>query len=251
MTKQSGLGDNLYVGGYDLSGDINSLGRIGGGPAALDVTGIDKSAMERLGGRRDGSMEFLAYFNDTAGQAHPRLGSLPTTDVHLMYCRGTTADSPAALLVAKQIGYDGERDDEGNLRFSVEAQSNGYGIEWGQLMTAGKRTDTAATNGSSVDFGTGSTSFGLQAYLQVFSFTGTDATVKIQESSDDAVGDPFADVTGGGFTQITSGPTTQRIETTRALTVERYLRVVTVTTGGFSNLVFAVAIVRNDTSVVF
>ncbi|MEI5100297.1 hypothetical protein RB200_19440 [Streptomyces sp. PmtG] len=32
MSKQSGLGDNLYIHGYDLSGDINSLGNVGGVP---------------------------------------------------------------------------------------------------------------------------------------------------------------------------------------------------------------------------
>ena len=38
MAKQGGLGDRLFVGGYNLSGDIGSVQRIAGGPAALDVT---------------------------------------------------------------------------------------------------------------------------------------------------------------------------------------------------------------------
>ena len=50
MAKSSGLGDNFYVGGYDLSGDTQSLGRIGGGAELLETTGIDKSGIERLGG---------------------------------------------------------------------------------------------------------------------------------------------------------------------------------------------------------
>jgi hypothetical protein len=87
----------------------------------------------------------------------------------------------------------------------------------------------------------------LQAYLQVFSFTGTSVTVKIQESSDNAVGDAFADVVGGTFTAAT-GRTAERIATA-AINVERYLRVVT--TGTFSSAVFAVTAIRNDTSVVF
>jgi hypothetical protein len=53
-------------------------------------------------------------------------------------------------------------------------------------LTAAPRTDTTATNGTSYDFGTGSTAFGLQAYLQVLSFTGTSCTIKLQESSDNA-----------------------------------------------------------------
>jgi hypothetical protein len=248
MGKQGGMGDNLYVAGYNLSGDIGSLGRIGGGPAALEVTGIDKGSPERIGGLRDGQMSYSAWFNKTAGQAHPRLSLLPNADVLMTYCRGIALGSPAAGLIAKQINYDGNRDTAGNLSFAVDAQANGYGLEWGQQLTAGRRTDVAATNGTGVDFGTGSTLFGLQAYLHVFAFTGTSVTVKLQESSDNGVGDAWVDVVGGGFTAAT-GITSQRIETARGQTVERYLRAVT--TGVFSNAVFAVMAVRNDVSVVF
>lgn len=248
MGKQGGMGDNLYVAGYNLSGDIGSLGRIGGGPAALEVTGIDKSSPERIGGLRDGQMSYSAWFNKAAGQAHPRLSTLPNADVLMTYCRGTALGSPAAGLIAKQINYDPNRDAAGNLSFAVDAQANGYGLEWGQQLTAGRRTDVAATNGTGVDFLTGSTLFGLQAYLHVFAFTGTSVTVKLQESSDNGVGDAWVDVVGGGFTAAT-GITSQRIETARGQTVERYLRAVT--TGVFSNAVFAVMAVRNDVSVVF
>lgn len=247
MAKSSGLGDNFYLAGYDLSGDIGSI-EGGGGPTPLEVTGIDKSAFERIGGLRDGKLNWSAWFNDAAGQAHPRLSSLPTADVIATYCRGTTLGNPAACLVAKQINYDGKRGNDGSFTLDVEAMANAYGLEWGKQGTAGKRTDTTATNGTGVDFGTGSTSFGLQAYLQVFSFTGTSVTVKIQQSSDNGSGDAFADVTGGAFTAAT-GITSQRIATATNLTVERYLRVVT--TGTFSNAVFSVVICRNDTAPAF
>lgn len=250
MAKQSGLGDNLYIAGYDLSGDINSLGNIGGGPAPIEVTGIDKSAYERIGGLRDGRMQMTSYFNPgtVPDRAHARFKTLPTADVILAYFRGTTLGGPSANLVAKQINYDGNRGDSGEFTFAVEAQANGFGLEWGKSLTAGKRTDTTATNGSSVDFGTGSTAFGLQAYLHVFAFTGTSVTVKLQESSDDGGADAWADVTGGGFTAAT-GITSQRIATAAGQTVERYLRVAT--TGTFTNAVFAVSVVRNDVAVTF
>jgi len=251
MSKESGLGDNLYVGGYDLSGDIGSLSAIGGGPTALDVTGINASGYERIGGIRDGRIEYTAFFNPAAGQAHPVLSALPTTDVHLMYCRGTTQGNQAACLVSKQINYDPNRGGDGGLTFGVQAQANGYGLEWAWLMTAGKRTDTGATNGAGIGGLWAQTDFGLQAYLQVFSFAGTDVTISFEESSDNGSGDAWAAVTGGVFTEVTSGPTTERIQTARDLTVEQYLRVVTSTTGGFTSLVFAVAVVRNYTEVLF
>lgn len=248
MAKQSGLGDALYIAGYDLSGDIGAVNSIGGGPALLDVTGIDKSAFQRIGGLRDGRIDYTAFFNPAAGQAHLRLSALPTTDVILSYYRGTALGGASANLVAKQLNHDGTRADDGAFTFAGANQGNGFGLEWGTSLTAGKRTDTTATNGSSVDFGTGSTTFGLQAYLHVFAFTGTSVTVKLQESSDDGAGDAWADVTGGGFTAAT-GITSQRIATSSSQTVERYLRVVT--TGTFTNAVFAVSVNRNEVATSF
>lgn len=248
MAKQSGLGDNFYVGGYNMSGDTASLDEVGGGPAVIDVTGIDKSAFERIGGLRDGRIEWTSHFNPAEGQQHEVLASLPSSDRHLMYFRGTTLGGPAAALVGKQLNYDWSRGDDGKISMKIRAEANGYGIEWGQSLTAGRRTDTAATNGTAVDFGTGSTTFGAQFYLQVFSFTGTDITFTVEESSDDGA-DAYAAVTGGAFTQVTASPAVERIETARDQTVERYLRVAT--TGTFTECTFAVVAVRNDTSVVF
>ena len=246
MAKQSGLGDAFFLAGYDLSGDLGSI-NTSGGPAALEVTGIDKSAFERTGGLRTGGMSWQAWFNPAANQAHDRLSTLPTTDVIATYFRGTTLGNQSANIVAKQLNYDGTRADDGSFTFAVEAQSNGYGVEWGRSLTAGKRTDTTATNGTSVDFGTGSTTFGLQAYLHVFAFTGTSVTVSLEESSDNGT-DPWTAVTGGAFTAAT-GITSQRIATAAGQTVERYLRVVT--TGTFTNAVFAVSVNRNSTATTF
>jgi hypothetical protein len=245
MAKQSGLGDNLYVAGYDLSGDIGSLETISGRLALLEVTGIDKSAFERIGGEREGSLAYSAFFNDAAGQEHPRLSLLPTADQIATYCRGTTLGKPAACLVGKQLNYDGNRTQAGAFAFKVNAESNGFGLEWGNQLTAGKRTDGTATNGTSVDFAAAQAgAYGLQAYLHVFAFTGTSVTVKVQDSADNSA---FADIPGAAFTAA-AGITSERIAVS-AVTVRRYLRVVT--TGTFSNAVFAVTVVRNDTAVTF
>ncbi|MEU3851721.1 hypothetical protein [Streptomyces sp. NPDC029554] len=245
MAKTSGLGDGLYIAGYNASGDIQQLGRIGGGPALLNMTGIDKAAYERKGGLRDGAFEMTTFFNsDTVTPAtHEELSALPRTDVVLTYCRGTSLGDPAASLVSKQIGYDPSRGDDGMLTFAVSAQANGYGTEWGRQLTAGMRTDTAATNGAGVDT-TASADFGAQAYLQVAAFTGTDVTVKIQDSADNAT---FADVPGLAFTPVTGGaPLAERIAVANTTTIRRYVRAVTETTGGFTSLTFAVNFIKNE-----
>jgi len=245
VPKQSGLGDALYLDFYDLSGDVGAIDQAGGGPAALGVTAIDKSAMERLGGLRDGGLEFTSFFNPSANQEHAALRGLPTTDRVASYFRGTTLGGEAASLVAKQINYDATRGEDGSLTFKVQALANGFGLDWGRSLTAGKRTDSTATNGASVDHTDVSTAFGWQAFLHVFAFTGTSVTVTIQDSADDAA---FANLTGGAFTAAT-GQTSQRLEGGRTATVRRYLRAIT--TGTFSNAVFAVVFSRNLTAVAY
>lgn len=456
MTISNGLGQAFYYGGYDLSGDTGSADDIGGGLVGTqDITTIDLSAYKRIGLLRDGRISWGAFFNDATGHAHERLGALPTADRHLMWATGAAIGDPVACLVGKQINYDPTRAQDGSLTISVNAQGNAYGLEWGDLLTAGQRTDTAATNGTAAEFGydgedflflsgasgnyastpdaasldivgdldlrvrvsmddwtpaaestliakytatgnqrsyalavtatgalifrwsedgtaektetssavntfvNGSTHWvratidvdngaadaavnfytsedgstwtalgaeqlngattsifastavlelggqtlgtvnrlagkifraqvlsgiagtsvaapiasttsitdatpltwtvqgtaylsshtvhGLQAYLQAFSFAGTDVTVKLQHSHDNGVADAFADITGGGFTQITAGPTVERIAVAAGTEIKRYVRAVTVTTGGVTSLVFAVAVNVNLT----
>jgi hypothetical protein len=248
VAKQTGLGDRLLVDGVNLSGDIGALDSITSMREEIENTGIDKSAKERLLGQRDGAMEFSAFFNDAATTgAHVNLKTLPRTDRVITYCRGFGTGSAAASMVAKQIDYAGERDDKGAFTFKVESLANAYGLDWGVQYTNGLRTDTTATNGSSVDAGAtpGTTNFGLSAYLHVISFTGTSCTVTLQESSDNGVGDAFTNVTGGSFGAQTAVGAS-RIATSATLAVERYLRVVT--TGTFTECTFLVAVTRNDTA---
>ena len=249
MAKSSGLGAGLFVSGYDLSGDTADLSRIGGGPNLLPITGINKSAMERIGGVRDGEINVTSWFNDASNQEHTVYSSLPTADRLVTYAHRTAAIGDSAFsTLAKQINYDATRGQDGSLSFNVQALANGYGLEAGLALTAGKRTDSGATNGSSHDYGAtiGQTTLGAQAHLHVFAFTGTDATITIQDSTDDSSWATLA-----SFAQVTSGPTSERIATSATETVDRYVRVITTTTGGFSDLQFAVYFTKNQTSTVF
>jgi hypothetical protein len=76
VAKSSGLGDNFYIGGYDLSGDVSSVDQVSGGPALIDVTGIKSYANERIGGLRDGDLQFTSFFSFAGTATAP---SFPTT----------------------------------------------------------------------------------------------------------------------------------------------------------------------------
>lgn len=249
-TKSTGLGDNCYIGGYDLSGDITTLSKNDGSVATLDVTPINLKAHQRIFGLRDGAIDFVSGFDTAVGQEHPVLSALPRTDTQVMYAHAPAIGSPAAVMVAKQIDYNPTRGNDGMLTVAVSTQANAFGLEWTDQLTAGLRTDTTATAGTGFDYGStiGATSFGFQAYLQVTAFTGTDVTVKLQDSADNVT---YADLASGAFAQTTAAHTFQRIAVGGTATVRRYVKATTVTTGGFTSVTFAVAFVKNVVATVF
>lgn len=245
MAKQSGLGAGYYLDQFDLSNDTNSFGSISKSLKPLEMTGIDKLAFERIAGQLDGDMKWVSYMNPT--NAHVGLSTLPRTDRIASYFHRQALGSPVASMVTKQTGYDPKRADDGMLLIDVDAVANSSWLDWGYALTAGKRTDTVATNGTGIDlnsFGFGfvtTANFGLQGYLHVQAFTGTSVTITIQDSADNV---SFANVTGGVFT-VVSGVTKERIATGRTQNIRRYLRAITA--GTFSNVQFAVQATVNLT----
>ncbi len=236
MAKTSGLGDNFYIGGWDLSGDIASLDQVSAPLAVLDVTPINSFANVRIHGLRDGDLQFTSFFD--AADEHMILSALPRTDTIATYFRGTAVGNPAMSINGKQINYDPTRDATGGLTLKVEVQADGYGLEWGKMLTAGLRTDTTATTGSAFDQGAGTT-YGGQAYLQITAFTGTSVDVQIQHAT--TSGGSYATLIDFG-SQTSAGAFRQTVSNTT--TVDEFLKVVT--TGTFSTVTFAVMFVQNQ-----
>jgi hypothetical protein len=145
------------VGGYDISGDVNAVDSITGAQGLIPATDITQFAQARMIGLRDGSMGFTVFMDPA--DAHPVLSALPTADTLMSFLAPPLAiGSPSACLVAKQVNYDPTRANDGALTLKVEGQGNAFGLEWGVQLTPGTRTDTAATNGTSLDGGGGFTS---------------------------------------------------------------------------------------------
>jgi len=240
--KTSGLGDNLYVGGYDLSGDIGAVDGISSPIRTIDVTGIKKFAHERILTTRDGDMQFTSFFN--AAGAHVPLSALPVTDVVCSYFRGTTLLNPTACINAKQVGYNPTRDTSANLTLKVDMMGNKFGLEWGVMLTAGLRTDGSASTSAFIDdFGAGTT-FGGQAYLQLTALTGTNVDVTITHCT----------TSGGAYTTLMDfgslvGVGAVRQSVANNVTVNRFLKVASA--GTFSAATFSVGWTRNQSAVVF
>lgn len=238
--KITGIGANFYIGGFNLSADVSALDNVAGSIKPLDVTGIQSAAHERLGGVRDGTLDFSLFFDIAAGGSHAALSGLPTTDtIASAFIAPLALGSPVCSINAKQVNYDWTRGTDGSLTGKVNTQSNGFGLEWGEALTPGLRTDTAATVGPAQDDGAG-TAFGGQAYFQLIAFTGTSVTIDIQSCA--TVAGSYA-TTGLTSQAFASAPGFQRVSVSNTTTINEFMKVVT--TGTFSNAVFAVHFTRN------
>ena len=242
MAKKSGLGQQIFVHGYDLSGDIATIDNAGSPRNLLDITAINASATERLVGLSDGNISVSSWFNDSTEQEHDALSGLVTTDRIVTWAFGATRGDVAACLVAKQLNYDGSRGTDGSLSFSVDTQADGISLDWCNTLTTGKETHSSAGSSTSRDDGAGTTA-GMVAYLEIVDCDSGTPTVTIQESSDNGSSDAWVNVLSFSAVGYASAPTAERV--TSSGTVERYLRITT--TGTFSNLDFCVS-TRRGTS---
>lgn len=234
MAKQSGLGHNFFIDGYDLSGDVASIDTLSTPVELFDVTGISKSAVERIQGRVDATGSFTTYFNDASLSEHVALSAPSTSDRNLSWTFGSTVGNVACGIVVKQTDYSVSRGADGSLTMTVPFTGNGTPAEWGNLLSAGKITHSSATNVASKD-DSASSSSGIGAFLQSASLSSGTATVKIQHSSNNA---SWSDLVT--FTDVAYATNAGRVAERKTVsgTVNRYLRIST--SGTFSNLVFAI-----------
>src|SRR3972149_5179969 len=133
MPKESGIGDRLFVGGYDLSGNVGAVNTI-----------ADRRA-------RAGEISFSSWFDSATDKEHDALKTLPTTDRTVLYFHGTTVGGPAAGLVGKQVDYSFARGADGSLAATVQALSNATALDWGISLTAGKELFASAVAGTHYD----------------------------------------------------------------------------------------------------
>ena len=249
MAKISGLGQQLYLGGYDLSGDVGSIDSAGSPTNLLDVTSINKSAVERIYGLRTGQLSFTAFFNDATDAEHDALKGLPTADVLALWLMSTTRGDACAALTAKQIDYDATRGADGSLTFKGDLQGTaGLFLEYGKILVA-KKTHASATDETGIDHGS-QTTIGAVGFLQHFGAadpipTGT-IEYDIEDSSDSTNGVDGAWANLLAFSDVATpwAEIAQRVAVNG--TVEKWTRAST--NGTFTNADFAMGLRRRQTN---
>jgi len=122
LAKESGLGwttcsvDNSSGVAKAIKNDITNL-QFATPRAVQDVTGIDKSAMERLLLLADFSITLNGVFNDASDQAHDVFKTVPSTSV----ARTVTLTVSGNTLANEVLftDYPLSRSDSGELTFAV------------------------------------------------------------------------------------------------------------------------------------
>lgn len=138
MAKESGLAwgtlsiDDSSGTLRDIRNDVTSL-EFATPRAVQDVTGIDKSAMERLLLLADMSMSLKGVFNDASNASHDVFKSVPSTSVAreftLTVSGQTLGTTPLATLLFTD--YSLERSDSGELTWEAPGVlSNGAVPTW-------------------------------------------------------------------------------------------------------------------------
>lgn len=236
MAKQTGIGANLWVDKYNVSGDIGAIDSIASSRAQIDVTSIEDEFMSRLPGLGDGSISFSGYFNPSTGALHSAYGSaFGTALVQVTVAFGTAIGSPAASLGAARTSYNVARGQDGSLAVSAAAESGiGYGTDWGFLLNG--RASATGTASTTVDNGV-ATAGGAQAYLHITAVAAGTVTVTVEDSADNAA---FTAVTGLAFT-ASSTAVAEYKATAAGAAIARYLRFNV--TGGTAT--FALNVSRN------
>ena len=129
MAKQSGLGDYIAVddssgSARDISEDVNSLS-ITNGQATTVVTGIDKSAVERLPLLADSTITINATFDSASNKEHDVFKSMANART-VTYCvGGNTSSNPKLEMEMLISSVAQERTAEGalNVVATLELQS--------------------------------------------------------------------------------------------------------------------------------
>lgn len=126
MAKQSGLGDYLAVddsGGTlrDISNDVNSV-QVSTPQGLIDVTGLDKSAMERVIGLSDGQVQLSGTFNATSQKSHDVFKTRTGTRTVSYAIGGNSSGNPILSMEMLVQNYDISRGNEASLRWTATLQ---------------------------------------------------------------------------------------------------------------------------------
>ncbi len=232
MAIPHGKDTRIYVDEFNISGDSNSVDPTFTTETA-ETQGMGGTAHKtRIAGQRDTKLSIASFFNAGTGNVEDVVTdyALAAETGTLTVCPDGVADSapaytvreavcasmkpPAKLGAAVALAHDWEATSPADRELVIYEAS-----------------PTGTATGAAIDFGSVGVALMGAAVIHCTSVTGSGTIdVHLHQSSDDGGGDPYADLTGGAFTQLT-GVGHERI--TWAGACERYVKAV-ITIAGFT-----------------
>jgi hypothetical protein len=248
MAKQAAGSNRLFVGAFNISGNVSALSSIEARRELLDVTDITQTGKDRKGGLSDGTMAVNGWWDGTVGATPPAVHDVLKTsggfvDAVLSYWTGITVGVPVALLVADQANYNPVRSPDASLAWTINAEASaGAGLEWGYGLTTANQTFASTAYGSDADDLAGtptSTAYGAILYVHLISIASGNVTISAVEGASAA---PTTAIAGCTTTLLTAAGAWRLPSTSPTATIRRYTRLYA--TGTFANAVIAAALVR-------
>lgn len=241
MSAVHGKDTDLYWGGYDFTTWSNQA-TINRTADSAETSTFGLASKTYIVGLKDGTLSLAGIWSGTQNEVDDRLNSTFATagQVITVYPAGDVQGNPAYLMSGFSTSYEIDAGIGDAVAWSADVQPSG-GIDRGLAVHALAAETGTGNDATSADYGAGSTSsVGFAADLHMTGGTAiTSVTIKLVDSADNS---SFADVTGGGFTAITSTtPTSQQI-THASTSVRRYVR--TNRAGTFTSVTYAVSIAK-------
>ncbi len=235
MAAVHGKNTAILVGQYDISTYFNQVSIAKDVQAvSVDTFGSDDHAF--IAGLGSGSISLGGLWDNTATSGSDAIldaaldGSQQVVTVS--FPGASAIGQKATMLHARETSYPIRSSIDDAVRLNSGLTADG-GVRGGVVLHH-NNSESTGSNFASVD-NSAATDYGSVGHLHVLSFSGTSATVKITDSTDDAV---FADhIT---FASVT-GATSERATVTG--TVNRYARVEL--SGTFTEITFVVSFARN------
>jgi hypothetical protein len=195
----------FYLDKYDLSGFSNSL-LLEQEYDEVDCTAFGDTARNGIPGLVRVSFDHQGHFAADAtaadGSDDAMAAKIATANVPMMVCPTTGAAGALAYFVPQMAAKYSWGGSVGDINaFTVTGAGTGCKIIRGYMMATGSKTTTG--DGTAYELGDVGATQHLYAQLHVFSVSGTDPTLDVIVTSDDAEGfaDPTTRIT---FTQATA-----------------------------------------------
>lgn len=214
MSFSGGRNTKVYINGYDLSAAFHNA-QAQHQQGTYDVTAFGASSKAFINGLAEGTLSLDGFFEAGSGSIDAVLqASLGTEGVAMVFHNGDAIGSRGRACASLETSYQVTTPVDGVVGVAAAIQADGGLDAIVSLHALGAETTTGAA--ASVDNGAATTNGGV-GYIEATAFSGTNATVKVQHSSDNSV---WADLIT--FTDVAAANAKER--RTVSGTVNRYLR---------------------------